>query len=289
MTVAKFKRDTIPYILWDFLLEVSATGLWGKRTQQMFILLQEFLFHLCCHWFPLNSPDTKLDPMQKLRIYANQVGMGNDLKISSTQWDSWGAVFIPRCLNSPNLSGRLIAEFCSAWGEGKASVPPLRQLDTASHPPLHRNKHTDMSSARRWGQNQTSLQNTKRFQLNQPASCAKSFGESRDDLRIKKIQIPGQCCGVTKWKPCRGHGKHFRAVHTSSHRENSAGFSLCCPVSHTPWGACYLQPRTRRGWELLVLLVMLTKAGAGQESQCLGKVWMQWRYVSANRVICEYK
>lgn len=59
---------------------------------------RDLLFHLCCHWFSLNSPDTKLDPMQKLRIYSNQVGMANHLKIPSTQWGFLGAVFIRHCL-----------------------------------------------------------------------------------------------------------------------------------------------------------------------------------------------
>lgn len=56
-------------------------------------------------------------------------------------------------------------------------------------------------------------------------------------------------------------------------RENSAGFSAAESATHL--GVLLSAAKPRRGeWGLLVLPVLLKRPGAGQESQCLEKVWM---------------
>lgn len=133
-------------------------------------------------------------------------------------------------------------------------MPFLRELDTASHPHLHRNKHTEMSPACRWGQNQMSVEKTKPLWFNEPATCAKGICESRDDLRIKKYT----------------HLVHFRAVHTFSHRIWLV--SACAAETATQPGVAAVCSRAPgedgSSW------CCSQRPGAGQESQCSGKAWM---------------
>lgn len=143
-------------------------------------------------------------------------------------------------------------------------MPFLRELDTDSHPHLHRNKHTEMSPACRWGQNQTSVEKTKPLWFNEPATCAKGVCESRDDLRIKKYT-------------------HLGAFQSSSHFQSQREFGWFQPVLLTATHPGVAPICSRAPGEDGSSWCCSQRPGAGQESQCSGKAWMWWRYICENR------
>lgn len=180
----------------------------------------------------------------------------------------------------------------SSLGGGQGLCDPmpfLRELDTASHPPLHRNKHTDMASASGGGKiKYLFLNQSSSSWTNQPA-VQKALVNPEMSWDLKKYKYLGGAMVLSNESHAEGMGS-ISEQFTLPVTERIQLVSACAAESATYPGVpavCNQAPGEDGGsW---CCLCYSERPEAGQELQCSGKVWMGWRYISEKRAICEYK
>lgn len=121
-------------------------GKWFSKHSHCFI---GFAFPLVLSLLLSQQPWYQIRSNAKAEHLLKSSRNGNHLEDTSTQWDSCGALSIKRCLNVPGLPGRLVPEFCSAWGSPGPLWPsaiPQGAAHSLSPTPEQEQTHTDVLS-----------------------------------------------------------------------------------------------------------------------------------------------